>query len=110
VQRNAGDLRQVVREVLLNRLHHDQPVHGQYGSVQRTSRRNRSLKDDEEVLDVLQDAGIPRERILAVDREKVDEALNVTGLSESAVYESRRANTSAKPTSTRSARKRASRD
>jgi len=44
VQRNAGDLRQDVREVLLGRLHHDQPVHGQYGSVQRTSRRNRSLK------------------------------------------------------------------
>jgi hypothetical protein len=87
VQRNAGDLRQDVREVLLGRLHHDQPVHGQYGSVQRTSRRNRSLKDDEEVIGVLEDAGIPRERIMAVDREKVDDALDVTDLSESAVYE-----------------------
>jgi len=87
VQRNAGDLRQNVREVLLGRLHHDQPVHGQYGSVQRTSRRNRSLKDDDEVMGVLEDAGIPRERILAVDREKVDEALDVTELTESAVYE-----------------------
>lgn len=87
VQRNAGDLRQNVREVLLGRLHHDQPVHSQYGSVQRTSRRNRSLKDDDEVLAILEDAGIPRERILAVDREKVDEALDVTELAESAVYE-----------------------
>ena len=87
VQRNAGDLRQTVREVLLGRLHHDQPVHGQYGSVQRTSRRNRSLKDDEEVIDVLEEVGIPRERIMAVDREKVDDALDVTDLSESAVYE-----------------------
>ncbi|WP_049985477.1 hypothetical protein [Halobellus rufus] len=87
VQRNAGDLRQDVREVLLGRLHHDQPVHGQYGSVQRTSRRNRSLKDDDEVIGVLEDAGIPRERIMAVDREKVDDALDVTDLSESAVYE-----------------------
>ena len=87
VQRNAGDLRQAVREVLLGRLHHDQLVHGQYGSVQRTSRRDRSLKDDEEVVAVLKDAGIPRERIMAVDREKVDEALDVTELSESAVYE-----------------------
>jgi len=75
VQRNAGDLRQDVREVLLGRLHHDQPVHGQYGSVQRTSRRNRSLKNDDEVIGVLEDAGIPRERIMAVDREKVDDAL-----------------------------------
>jgi len=87
VQRNAGDLRQDVREVLLGRLHHDQPVHGQYGSVQRTSRRNRSLKNDDEVIGVLEDAGIPRERIMAVDREKVDDALDVTDLSESAVYE-----------------------
>jgi len=87
VQRNAGDLRQAVREVLLGRPYHDQPVHSQYASVQRTSRPNRSLKDDEEVIGVLEDAGIPRERIMAVDREKVDDALDVTDLSESAVYE-----------------------
>lgn len=87
VQRNAGDLRTAVRELLLDRLHHDQPVHGQYGSVQRTTRRNRSLKDDADVLRVLEDAGIPRERLLSVDREKVDEALDVTELSETAVYE-----------------------
>jgi hypothetical protein len=87
VQRNAGDLRQAVRELLLDRLHHDQPVHGQYGSIQRTTRRTRSLKDDEEVLRILEEAGIPRERVLGVDREKVDEALDVTELAESAVYE-----------------------
>ncbi|MFC6763613.1 hypothetical protein [Natrinema soli] len=87
VQRNAGDLRTEVREVLLDRLHHDKPVYGQYGSVQRTTRRNRSLKADEEVIRVLEDAGIPRERLMSVDREKVDEALEVTELSESAVYE-----------------------
>jgi hypothetical protein len=44
VQRNANDLRQDVRSVLLDRLHHDQPVSGQFGSVQRTSRRNRSSR------------------------------------------------------------------
>jgi hypothetical protein len=87
VQRNADDLRHEVREVLLDRLHHDQPVHGQYGSVQRTTRRNRSLKDDEEVLETLDAAGIDRERVLSVDRSKVDDALEVTDLSESDVYE-----------------------
>jgi len=87
VQRNANNLRQDVSPVLLERVHHDQPVHGQYGSVQRTSRRNRSLKDDEEVLSTLEDAGIPRERVMGVDREKVDEALDVVELSESAVYD-----------------------
>jgi len=87
VQRDANDFRQDVADVLLNRLHHDRPIHGQYGSVQRTTRRNRSLKDDEDVLAVLEDAGIDRERVMGVDRNKVDDALDVTELSETDVYE-----------------------
>ncbi|MGM0718213.1 MAG: hypothetical protein ACQET5_13815 [Halobacteriota archaeon] len=87
VQRNANEFRKEVADVLLDRLHHDQPVHGQYGSVQRTSRRNRSLKDEETVLEQLEAAGIDRERVTTVDPSKVDEALDVTELSESAVYE-----------------------
>lgn len=87
VQRNANDLRQDVRSVLLDRLHHDQPVSGQYGSVQRTSRRNRSLKDEDEVIELLEDAGIDRERIMSVDTSKVNEALEVTEIAESDVYE-----------------------
>ena len=87
VQRNANDLRQDVRSVLLDRLHHDQPVSGQYGSVQRTSRRNRSLIGDEEVLEILDEAGIDRERVTSVDSSKVDEALEVTEVAESDVYE-----------------------
>lgn len=78
VQRNANDFRRDVADVLLNRLHHDRPVSGPFGSVQRTARRNRSLKDDEEVLEVLEQAGIEEERVLSVDRSKVDEALDVT--------------------------------
>jgi len=87
VQRNANEFRQEVAEVLLDRLHHDQPVHGQYGSVQRTSRRNRSLRDEQKVLETLEDAGIERERVMSVDASKVAEALEVTELAESDVYE-----------------------
>jgi hypothetical protein len=87
VQRNANDLRQVVSEVLLDRLHHDRSVSGQYGSIQRTTRRNRSLKPDEEVLAIMEDAGIAPEQILGVDRDKVDDALEVTDLAESDVYD-----------------------
>jgi len=87
VQRNANEFRKDVADILLDRLHHDQPVHGQYGSIQRTSRRNRSLKDEQTVLDQLEAAGIDRERVTTVDPSKVDEALDVTELSESAVYE-----------------------
>ncbi|WP_336339517.1 hypothetical protein [Haloarcula brevis] len=87
VQRNADDLRKDVRSVLLDRLHHDQPVSGQFGSVQRTTRRNRSLKDDELVLNAFESAGIERERLTTVDSSKVDDALDVTDLSESDVYD-----------------------
>jgi hypothetical protein len=87
VQRNANEFRQDIADVLLNRLYHDQPVHGQYGSVQRTSRRNRSLRDEEEVLDTLEDAGIARERVMSVDSSNVAEALDLTELAESDVYE-----------------------
>ena len=87
VQRNANDLRKDVTDVLLDRVQHDRPAHGQYGSVQRTTRRQRSLKDDGTVLEAFADTGIDREQVLGVDREKVDEALEVVPLSESAVYD-----------------------
>jgi hypothetical protein len=87
VQRNANALRQDVADVLLTRLHHDRPVSGPFGSVQRTTRRNRSLKDDEVVLEKLEAAGIDPDRVMGVDRDKVDDALEVTELSEADVYE-----------------------
>lgn len=87
VQRNANALRKSIRSVLLDRLHHDQPVSGQFGSVQRTTRRNRSLKADELVLNAFESAGIARERLTTVDSHKVDQALEVTELSETDVYE-----------------------
>lgn len=87
VQRSADDLRKEMADVLLTRLHHDRPVSGQFGSVQRTSRRQRSLKDDELVLNALEAAGIDREQVTSVDRNKVDDALDVTDLSESDLYE-----------------------
>jgi len=87
VQRNANELRQDVADVLLQQLHHDRPISGSFGSVQRTTRRNRTLKDDEEVIATLEEAGIDRERVLGVDRKKVDDALDVTELSENDVYE-----------------------
>ncbi len=87
VQRSANGLRTEVGDVLLDRLHHDRPVSGQYGSVQRTSRRTRSLKDEEEVLATLEAAGVDRERVTAPDPEKVAEALEVTELAPSEVFE-----------------------
>jgi len=87
VQRNANELRQEIADVLLDRLHHDQPVSSSYGSVQRTTRRNRTLKDETEVRSLLEDSGIDPERVTGIDRDKVDDALEVTELAESDVYD-----------------------
>lgn len=87
VQRDADSLRQDVRAVLLDRLHHDRRVSGQYGSVQRTTRRRRELKDDDTVLEILEDAGVPRERVMGVDRDKVEDAMEVASVSEDDLFE-----------------------
>lgn len=87
VQRNANDLRKTIADILLQRLHHDQAEHGQFGSVQRTSRTRRELKAEDEVLAVFEDAGLDPARLMGVDAEKVDEALEVTDVSESEVYD-----------------------
>ncbi|MGQ5514692.1 hypothetical protein [Halococcus saccharolyticus] len=87
VQRNANDLRKDVTDILLDRVQHDRPAHGQYGSVQRTTRRNRSLKDDKTVLEAFEGSGIDHEQLVGVDRGKVDEALEVVSVPESAVYD-----------------------
>jgi len=87
VQRNANDLRKDVADALLDQVQHDRPTHGQYGSVQRTTRRQRSLKDDEAVLEAFEDTGIDREQVLGVNRAKVDEALEIVPLSESEVFD-----------------------
>ena len=70
VQRNADDLRQNVRSLLLDRLYHDQPVYGQYGSVQRTSRRNRTLKDDQTVLELLEVTDLSESDLYEIDESQ----------------------------------------
>jgi hypothetical protein len=87
LQQDADDLRQDLSDILLDRLHHDRPVSGQYGSVQQMTRRCRTLKDEADVLARLEDAGIPRERVTGVDPDKVEDALEVTELTETDVYE-----------------------
>jgi len=67
-----------VAHILLDRLHYDRPVHGKFDSVQRTTRRNRQLKTDDEVLQILEDAGIDRKCAISVDRDKINDALDVT--------------------------------
>jgi len=86
VQRGADRFRQAVGDPLLAYVGPDAQRHGTYGTVRRTTRERRLLKDDETVLAALDDADVPREWVLGVDREKLDVVLAATDLEASDVY------------------------
>ena len=87
VQHESDRLRQSAREPLLDRLGPDQSLHGRFGTVRRTTRERRRPKDDETVLDALDEHGIPHEWVLGVDPDKLDVVLAVTDLTEEEVYD-----------------------
>ncbi len=86
VQRGADRVRKTVKDHLLDRLGADQQLHGRFGTVRRTTRERRRPKNDETVLDALDEHGIPHEWVLGVDSDKLDVVLAVTELTESEVY------------------------
>lgn len=87
VQRGADGLRKSAREPLLERLGPDQQLRGRFGTVRRTTRERRRPKDEETVLDALDERGIPREWVLGIDTEKLDVVLAATDLSPEEVYD-----------------------
>ncbi|PSP76495.1 hypothetical protein BRC81_12835 [Halobacteriales archaeon QS_1_68_20] len=87
VQRGAGRLRRDVGDPLLQRMGPGQRLHGRFGTVTRTTRERRRPKDDEAVLDALDDHGVPHEWVLGVDPDKLDVVVAVTDVDESEVFE-----------------------
>lgn len=87
VQRGADGLRSAVGEQVLEHVGPSGRFHGRFGTVTRTTRERRRRKDDETVLDALDEAGIPREWVLGVDPEKLDVVLAATDLEEADVYD-----------------------
>lgn len=87
VQHESDRLRQTARESLLDRLGPDQELHGDFGTVRRTTRERRHPKDSQSVFDALDAQSIPREWVLGVDPDKLDIVLAVTDLEEDEVYD-----------------------
>lgn len=87
VQRGADGLRKEVGEEVLEHIGPDARLHSRFGTVTRTVRERRRPKDDETVLDALDEKGIPHEWVLGVDPDKLDVVLAATGLDERAVYD-----------------------
>lgn len=87
VQRGADGLRTAVGDRVLEQVGPSGRFHGRFGTVTRTTRERRRRKDDETVLDALDEAGIPHEWVLGVDPEKLDVVLAATDLEEADVYD-----------------------
>ncbi|WP_201741170.1 hypothetical protein [Salinigranum halophilum] len=87
VQHGADRLRRELGDLLLNYIGPDARLHGRFGSVHRTTRERRRLKDEEAVFDALDERGIPHSWVTGIDTEKLDVVIAVTDLEERAVYD-----------------------
>ena len=86
VQRGADGLRKEFGDQLLEYIGPDANLHSRFGTVHRTTRERRRLKDEEVILDALDSKGIPHSWVLGVDLEKLDVVLAATDLEEDDVY------------------------
>ncbi|WP_459192282.1 hypothetical protein [Halosimplex sp. J119] len=87
VQRGADDLRRDVGDELLDYVGPEGRISGQFGTVSRTHRKRRRLKDEEEIFDHLDEADVPREWVLGVDPDKLDVVVATTEIDEEDVYD-----------------------
>lgn len=87
VQWGADDVRREVGDELLDHVGPEGRLHGQFGTVTRTRRERRQLKDEDEILDRLDEADVPREWVLGVDDDKLDVVVAATDVDEADVYD-----------------------
>ncbi len=87
VQWGADELRREVGTDLLDHVGPEGRLHGQFGSVSRVARERRSLKPEDVVLEQLDEAGVPRDWVLGIDREKLDVVVATTDIDEGEVYD-----------------------
>lgn len=87
LQWGADDLRRDVGDDLLDHLGPEGRLSGQFGTVSRVHRERRQPKDEAEIFERLDEAGVPREWVTGVDEEKLDVVLAATDVDESEVYD-----------------------
>ncbi|MFC5365660.1 hypothetical protein [Salinirubrum litoreum] len=83
----AGDARTDLRDELLARTDTDGELAGEVGRVRRVTRTRRSLKDDDEVLARLREAGVDETSVLRPDSKRVRETLDAADLPESLAFD-----------------------
>ncbi|WP_435348825.1 hypothetical protein [Haloarchaeobius sp. HRN-SO-5] len=87
VQHGANRVRKQVGDEVIGHIGPEGSLNGQFGTVHRTTRERRRLRDEETVFEALDEAGIPHEWVVGVDPSKLDVVLAVTDLAERDVYD-----------------------
>lgn len=87
LQGSASSARSAVRGELLARVDGDVELSAEFGTVSRSTRTGRSLRDPETVAERLERAGVDPETARAFDDDLVAEAVEETDLEETDVFE-----------------------
>lgn len=83
----ADDARKQVREALLAEVQDDREIESDVGAVRRYTGERTSLRDEETVVSALERAGVDPAQVMAPERSRVEDALEVTDLSRDDVFE-----------------------
>lgn len=87
LRKRADGARKEVRDALLEAVHDDRVVPGDYGTVRRQTYTRRQVKDDETVLQALHDAGVEPESVRSFDTSKLRDAVEETTLDSAAIFD-----------------------
>lgn len=87
ITRSSDDAREIVRDVLLERIHDDRAVESDYGEIRRYTTQRRHVRDEDIVLDTIEGAGIDPATVLSVDKQKLATAIEGTDIDDEQVFE-----------------------
>lgn len=81
------DRRREIREALLDRVHEDTRIQGQYATVNRTTSQRRVTKSEREVFDALRQAGVHPLDVLELDSSALRELSESGTVEDEAVFD-----------------------
>ena len=70
VKSDGESRRKQARDVLIERIKEDTKLEGSIGTIERKTRRRKSLKDESEIFDILADAGVGHTEVMSVELDK----------------------------------------
>lgn len=89
VKSDGENLRKQARDVLVERIKQDTKLEGSIGTIERKTRRRKSLKDEHEIFDILADAGVGHTEVMSVelDKKKLEKVAKKYDIPEEAFFD-----------------------